>query len=124
MTYQPRSRLVKRFPLLILVSHFLRLWHKQIKVRGNPDRVAGSVHVKCGMLSDKPNRKTDIQPTTIFLPAFSRHTVGIEEDISLAQLDRFPAVYERISGRMPREMHRNRIYLGFFPIVSGGDSAH
>lgn len=37
MTYQPRSRFVQRLPLLALVSHFLRLWQKQIEIRGDPD---------------------------------------------------------------------------------------
>ena len=44
MTYQPRSRFVQRLPLLILVGQFLRLREKQIKIRGNPDSLAVSVH--------------------------------------------------------------------------------
>ena len=41
MAYQPRSRSVQRFPLLFLVSRFLRLREVQIKIRGDPVDVAG-----------------------------------------------------------------------------------
>lgn len=84
MTYQPRSRFVQRLPLLILVGQFLRLRKKQIKIRGNPDSLAVSVHAYFRTQSGKPNRETDVQPTAIFLPAFGGHTVGVEEDVCLA----------------------------------------
>ena len=119
MTYQPRSRPIQRFPLLFLVSRFLRLRQIQIKIRGDPDDAIGLAHAKRGTRLGRPNRKTDIQPTTIFLPTFSGNAIGAKEDIRLAQLHRFPTVYERISGRMPGEMHCNWIYFGFFPVVPG-----
>ena len=117
MAYQPRSRSVQRFPLLLLVSRFLRLWEIQIKIRGDPDDAAGLAHARHDTEFDKPNRKTDIQPTAVFLPSLSGNAISAKEDIRLTQLDRFPAVYERISGRMPGEVHGNWIYLGLFPIV-------
>ena len=124
MTCQPRSRSVQRFPLLFLVGHFLRLREIQIKIRGDPDDAAGSVHVQRDMRFGKPNCKTGVQPTAIFLPTFSGNAVGTKEDICLTQLYRFPTVYERISGRMPGEMHCNWIYPGFFLIVPGRDGAY
>lgn len=79
--------------------------------------VVRSARAECDMQSNKPNRETDVQPTAIFLPTFSGHTVGVEEDIRLTQLHRFPAVYECIGSRVLREVHCNRIYLGFLPVV-------
>lgn len=124
MAYQPRSRSVQRFPLLFLVTRFLRLRQIQIKIRGDPGDAAGLAHAKYGTRFNKPNRETNIQPTAVFLPTFSRNAVGTKEDIRLTQLYRFPTVCERISGRVPGEMHRNRIYFGFFPIVPGRNGAH
>ena len=110
MAYQPRSRSVQRLPPLFLVSHFLRLWQVQIKIRRYPDDATGLVDVGCDTQFGKPNRKPDVQPTPVFLPTFSRDAVGTKEDIRLTQLHGFPTVYERVGGRMPREMHRNWIY--------------
>ena len=124
MTYQPRSRSVQRFPLLFLVSRFLRLRQIQIKIRGDPDDVVGLAHTQCDTRFDKPNRKTDIQPTSVFLPTFSGNAIGTEEDIRLTQLYRLPAVYEGISGRMLSEVHRNWIYFGLFPIVPGRNGTY
>ena len=124
MTYQPRSRSVQRFPLLFLVSPFLRLRQIQIKIRGDPNDAGRLAHAKHDMRCDKPNRKTDIQPTAVFLPTFSGNAIGTKEDIRLTQLYGFPTVYECISGCMPGEMHRNGIYFGLFPIVPGRNGAY
>lgn len=124
MAYQPRSRSVQRLSLLFLASRFLRLWQIQIKIRGDPGDAAGLAHPPRDTRFDKPDCKTDIQPTAIFLPPFSGNAIGTKEDICLTQLDRFPTVYERIGSRMAGEVHRNWIYFRFLPIVPGRNGAY
>lgn len=65
-----------------------------------------------------PNGETCVQPATIFFPAAGGHGVDAHENVRLAELDRFPAIDERISRGALGKMHGDRIHLGFFRVVS------
>lgn len=71
-----------------------------------------------------PNRKTSVQPASVFFPSPRRYRVDAHKYISLAQLDRFPAINQGISSGMLGKMHRYWIYFWFFWIISWGDSAY
>jgi hypothetical protein len=56
-----------------------------------------------------PDRKTGVQPAPVLFPSSRRNSVYTHENVSLTKFDRLPAVDERISRRMLREVHRNGV---------------
>lgn len=90
----------------------------EIQVRGDPNSGCSIRVARSEKAMNKPDRKTGIQPTAVLFPSAGRNSIDTHQDISLAELNRFPAIDERSRSGMLCKMHGDRIDLRFLREIS------